>query len=264
MSTLISRQRALDHLNQLSVSAPEIALLDSILLVASQAIERHCGRSFGLEERDELHDGALSPILRLRHYPVVAIQRVAFGPRTVLQIRNDDPANARALVWVSDTGLTLVRVAAGATTSNAISFEDAPTVTDLVEAIVALAAGWSVAAADEDLGRATADLGVFPGSFSAKDAPASLAMHVRERSAYLVDAPRGFLISDEGWSYGPRHWRIVYTSGSPAIPEDIQEACAEWCAALFWQTKRDPGSIERAIMPASVRRLLASYRDWKI
>ncbi|MND00390.1 hypothetical protein D3C83_189830 [compost metagenome] len=59
------------------------------------------------------------------------------------------------------------------------------------------------------------------------------------------------------------------------MPEDVQEACAQWVATLFWQTKRDPGLAQEASpgsfsrsperhMAPSVRLLLAPYRTIRI
>ena len=36
-------------------------------------------------------------------------------------------------------------------------------------------------------------------------------------------------------------WRVVYTAGYDAIPDDVQEACAAIVAQLFYRAKRDPG-----------------------
>jgi hypothetical protein len=44
-----------------------------------------------------------------------------------------------------------------------------------------------------------------------------------------------------GWGGGINYWRVIYTAGYATVPEDVQEACAQWVAALFWQSKRDPG-----------------------
>ena len=59
------------------------------------------------------------------------------------------------------------------------------------------------------------------------------------------------------------------------IPDDVQEACAQWVAQLFWQTKRDPGLAHESIsggvaraalgtLPATVKTMLAPYRNWRL
>ncbi|HKQ88599.1 MAG TPA: hypothetical protein VJS43_17710, partial [Candidatus Acidoferrales bacterium] len=52
------------------------------------------------------------------------------------------------------------------------------------------------------------------------------------------------------WDGGVHHWRVRYSAGYSAVPDDVQEACAQWVAALFWQTKRDPG-LESETIPGS-------------
>ena len=77
------------------------------------------------------------------------------------------------------------------------------------------------------------------------------------------------------WDGGLHYWRVIYSAGFSDIPDDVQEACAEWVAQLFWQTKRDPGLASESIpgtasrvtlqnMPASVKLLLGPYRNWRV
>jgi hypothetical protein len=44
------------------------------------------------------------------------------------------------------------------------------------------------------------------------------------------------------------------------IPNDVQETCAEWTAALFWQTKSNPVEYS-ATPPAQVAPILNHYRQ---
>ncbi len=112
-------------------------------------------------------------------------------------------------------------------------------------------------------------------------------LHLQELSAFDVDADRGWLARAPaaplppdwrhllGWPGGRNYWRVVYTAGFATVPDDVQEACAEWVAALFWQTKRDPGLEHEIIygvtarvpvktMPVSVQLLLQPYVDHKL
>jgi len=119
---------------------------------------------------------------------------------------------------------------------------------------------------------------------------AYLRMHVLELSDYEVDAkprlagPRRRLAGGAGrlqrsaaadlvWGHRllarPLHRRLRHS------PRGRQEACAEWVALLFWQTKRDPAwQASRSPAPLSrvpvqgipehVQALLAPYRDYKL
>jgi len=51
----------------------------------------------------------------------------------------------------------------------------------------------------------------------------------------------------------------IYTAGYATIPEEVQEACAQWVAHLFWQTKENPAVYPDA-PTLSVAFLLDHYR----
>src|SRR5262249_6864083 len=121
------------------------------------------------------------------------------------------------------------------------------------------------------------------GALNAKDVQAELKIHLRELSTYEVEVNHGWLLRpfvglDEQrglWFGGPNYWRVVYTAGYATVPDDVQEACAQSVAALFWQTKRDPGLAHEAIhgavtrtvqhgVPESIQVLLLPYRDARL
>ena len=106
---------------------------------------------------------------------------------------------------------------------------------------------------------------------------ADLRLHKSELSGFAVDADRGILTRNHGylWDGGPHFWRVIYSAGYESVPDDVQEACAEWVAQLFWQTQRDPGLMRETVpgvderiplqdVPGSVKRLLAPYRNWRV
>lgn len=272
MSDLINQARALRNLNGQSLSAPQLAILDGVVSAASQAIEAHCRRAFGLVNRDERHDGQDDPVLLVHHYPIAAIDRVACSPTPVLIVANDSGAVQRATVRVVATGVILTRVASGVATVDTIAFASAPTLSGLATAIGALGNGWSASVAlSEFAPLASIDLAACPGTWAARAAPAELRMHVREVTDYELDARLGVLRRVLGWPGGASYYRVVYTAGYSAVPEDVQEACAQLAAQMYWQTKRDPGLASESMLqtlsrrpvegwPTSVRDLLAPYR----
>ncbi len=91
-------------------------------------------------------------------------------------------------------------------------------------------------------------------------------------SDFQVDRKRGWLIRGINalvtqwddpmavWTPGIDNYRIQYTAGYTQIPNDVQEACAEWVAALFWQTKSNP-VVYPATPPAHVALILNHYRQ---
>jgi len=42
------------------------------------------------------------------------------------------------------------------------------------------------------------------------------------------------------WTPAIDNYRVKYTAGYQTNPLDLQEACAEWVAALFWMSKNNP------------------------
>src|SRR5262249_47485778 len=160
------------------------------------------------------------------------------------------------------------------------------TLTAVAAAVNALGNGWSAAVAQAPGGSpAPHDLRALPRAPQAQDGAAELKIHLFEFSAYEVDAERGILFVGAGArdfaSGGNRggarvnYWRVLYTAGFSTVPEDVQEACAQWVAALFWQTKRDPGLAQEQVpsvvsrspfsdMPPGVKGLLLPYRTYSL
>lgn len=272
---LIARVRALSNLNNLSTTANENTTVDLLIRAVSQAIQRYCKRDFSLQNYDELYNGDGGDRLLLHHYPVLAVDRVATGPEAVLTITNTSSTNQRATVQVTSIGLTLVRVASGTTTiDSSVTWTANATLSAVATAIIALGNGWSATAISGHGNRAAGDLRPIQGALQAKDRNAELVLHNEELGDYDVDTSHGCLIRTGGWQQGTGNYRVIYTAGYETIPEDVQEACAEWVAALFYQTKRDPGFSQEQVpgvvsrssalsvkgMPPQVKALLASYR----
>jgi hypothetical protein len=271
MSDLIDRDRALRNLNGQTLTAPELAILDGLVSAASAAVECHCRRNFGLVNRDERHDGQDDDVLLLHHYPVAGLERVACAPTPVLSVRNESAGVQRASVRVLADGVALASVASGTPTTTTIAFASAPTLNALATAIAAVT-GWSANVLDADRGLfASADLAACPGTWAARAAAAELRMYTGEIHDYEFDARLGVLRRVLGWPGGVSSYRITYTAGFDDVPEDVQEACAQLAAQMFWQTKRDPGLAQEAITSivsrstvkgwsSSIRDLLAPYR----
>jgi hypothetical protein len=119
----------------------------------------------------------------------------------------------------------------------------------------------------------TADFGRIQGNLNcAGGAYGELKLHVIDVSDYQIDPNRGWLIRGVNamitqwddplniWTPGINNYRIVYTAGYAAVPEDVQEACAQWVAEMFWQTKDNPAVYPHA--PTSqVAFILDHYRQ---
>lgn len=278
MPDLITLDRALDNLNNLATTDDQNTTLAALITAVSCAIEKYCWQSFFDTSYDELYPGSLRSELILRHYPVLAVERVACMPVGVLRVSNNSPSNQRATVKVTSTGLELINVASGVATTNDIAFADQPTLSALAAAVIALGNGWSALVIDPNDGlRASADLRALQGAFGAMNVNADLKLHKIELSRFGVEARLGILTREHGmlWDGGMHFWRVIYSAGYENVPDDVQEACAEWVAQLFWQTQRDPGLASEKIsgiearvplqtMPGSAKLLLAPYRNWRV
>ncbi len=272
MPDLITLARAKYNIHR-TTTASEDTTLTELLKVCSSAIEKYCRRQFDSQDFDELYPGNVSDTLALRHFPLVKVSRVAYDPTTVLTVQNTG-SNQRATVRVTSTGLELIRVSSGTvTTDTSITWAGNATLTAVANAVTALGNGWQGQVKGDYGSWRSADLRDAQGHLNALNVEAPLKLHVRELSEFDVDDRRGWLRRDGGWDGGRNAWRVLYTAGWSTVPEDVQEACAEWVALLFWQTTRDPGSIMRrtadlteqqgrieAFIPANVRLLLRPYR----
>jgi len=296
-ANLITRERAIRNLNGYTPTATDNLVLDTLIAAVSSAICKFCRRSFAAQNYDELLNGNGQRRLFLQRFPILAVTSVRYRPVTVLKIINNDQAtNQIARVQVTATGLVLTRVASGVMFTSTLTYAGNVTLQALATAISALGNGWSA----QVVGASTGDYGLWPatdlyvqptfgdgmtsqGALTARGQFAELKMHTVELAGYQFDV-RGWLLraipytdpellhpEDLIWPAGIGNFRVQYTAGFVNVPEDIQEACAQWTAALFWQTKRDPGLSRAAIpgastvtpystMPPGVCELLLPYR----
>lgn len=274
MADLITLARAKYNVHRSTTAAEDITLAE-LIKACSSAVEKYCRRQFDSQEFDELYPGYAGDTLTLRHFPVVKVTRVASDPVTVLSVQNTATStNQRATARVTASGLELIRAASGAvTTDTSITWAGNATLTAVAAAVTALGNGWQGRVKGVYGPWPSADLRDFQGHLNALGQEAPLKLHVHELTEYDVDEQRGWLLRFGGWHGGRNAWRVIYTAGWTTVPEDVQEATAQWVALLFWQTKRDPGSIMRrtadlteqqgrleAHIPANVRLLLRPYR----
>lgn len=280
MADLITTARAKYNLAQSSFSAAEDTTIAALVTACSKAVRRYCRREFDSQAFDELYNGDGQERLLLRQHPVISVARIACAPTTVLRVTNTSASNQRATVAVASTGLTLVRVASGTTsTDTSVTWAGNATLSAVAAAVNALGNGWSASVPDATHNnRAAADLRAVQGALNALNVQAELRLHMVELSSYAIDAAHGWLLRSDGltsWTGGANYWRVLYTAGHATVPEDVQEACAEWVAALYWQTKRDPGLLQEVVpgvlartaerdVPRHVRALLLPHRNHDI
>jgi len=118
----------------------------------------------------------------------------------------------------------------------------------------------------------SADLRIRGALNCAQGTYGEIKMHVIELSDFQVDRKRGWLIRGINalvtqwddpmavFTPGLDNYRVLYTAGYATIPYDLQEACAEWVASLFWQSKSNP-SIYPSTPPPHVALILDNYKQ---
>ena len=295
---LITLQRSKDSNRQITDTSFDTRLALWITS-CSDWIEKYCKRPFYSLARDELYNGSGTKRLLLREYPVQLVTSVRYRPTTVMTIKNTAPTtNQRATVRVTSTGLTLIRVASGVSTTltTGLTFSANPTIDDLVTAVDAAAGNWDAKRVGDatDYGKwPSADLYVAPsygdglsslGSMNAaNNKEAELRLHTQEVSGFEFD-PRGWLIRATPytdpelfepevlqWPLGVNNFRVQYTAGYTTIPEAVQEACSIMTSQLWSLANRDPvqlntvtsttgTGVQPSDPPAAVMQLLQPYR----
>jgi hypothetical protein len=167
MPDLITPTRAQYALDSRTLSPAQLAIattqLPALITAASKAIERHCGRFFGLASYDRVYTPRLGQWdknepdqVYLEQFPVTALSRVSGGRVTALKVSNADRVNnqraALSLTYTGDpevqlsfTGVQLTWVAAGVANAASLAFAAYPTVQALATAIAAVGSGWTAA-----------------------------------------------------------------------------------------------------------------------
>lgn len=284
MADLIDLTRAKYGLGQAITTAnytldtAEETTLSALITAISKAIKAFCKRQFDSQTFDQFYSGNGENFLQLREYPILSITRMAEGPKELIAVKNTSwPTNSRATIRTTSTALVLVHTASGASTTNTLTFADSDkdTLGELVTAINALGSGWSARLLDTNYSTwASADLTALQGVFDCSNSKeALLKIHVNEVSDYTTDDLRGILYNSCNWVPGILNYRVTYTAGYATVPEDVQEACAQWVIEEFWKTKRDPaqqtkvdaaanflGLFSASLMPQRVKGLLLPYK----
>jgi hypothetical protein len=290
-------------------ASPNASLVSALITGCSWAMTRYCQRQFIKQTYDELYNGNAQRQLILRNYPLLSVESVRYRPVTVLKITNTLVANVQARVNVTSTGLKLVSVNAGVTTTvtAGLTFAGNVSLTALAAAVNAVGNSWSAVVVGDTNnygGWPSADL-YCPNGISGSNDPgvegqgalqcvagsyAELKMHTYELQGWQSDTRQGWLLraipytdpellhpEDLIWPLGVNNFRIQYTAGYATVPEDVQEACAQYVSHLYNLAQRDPALMHQVPVsnttsgwadtysgkygpPAPVRALLATYK----
>src|SRR5260370_3659550 len=118
-------------------------VLSTLITAASRAIRKYCRRDFTPTTYDELFSGTGDRRLFLRQMPLLSVQSVRYRPVTVLKITNNLANTPQARVSVTSTGLKLIRVTSGvSTTDTSINFSGNVTILAVQNAVTPFATTW--------------------------------------------------------------------------------------------------------------------------
>lgn len=264
--------------------ASDERVLAGLIASISDAVRKHCRRHFSLASWDEISRPDGEGLILLREYPVQEVLSLRHSPQVVLEVSNTDTTtNQQARVTVTDTGLTLTRVASGTkSVDTSVLWSSHTTLQGVATQINTLSAsGWSARV----IGSTTGDYGLWPsvdlyvppsfgdglrsqGALDCRGKWAGLTLHVGESAEYDWD-PRGWVQvgnTESIWG-NPGAWqgmnepiglplggtyRVQYSAGYATIPPAVQEAAILWISQLWYQVSRDPLLSQTSTSSSSV------------
>jgi len=270
MPDLITRARAKQAIPD--VPSADDTLIDVLVTAASDAIHEYCRRIFPLASYDEVTDGRRGR-LALKQFPIISVSRIAVADRAALLLSNASASiNQRATARLTSTGLVLVRVASGVTTTDSsILWIGNATLQAVANAVNALGSGWTATVPDGDALMASADLRPQGVAKPCIPSAAEFFVHNLEKPADRIDADAGFVYGV--FPEGCGNVRVEYSAGYSTVPEVIQQACAMLVAQWYSEGKHDAARRFDGLgdaqytrftpqgLPDSVRRLLAPWRN---
>jgi hypothetical protein len=260
--------------------------INTLITVSSRAISRYCKRRFIQADYDELYSGRAERQLLVRNYPINSVKSVRYRPVTVLKITNTLANTPQARVSVTSTAIVLTRVTSGiASTDATLTFAANVSILALQNAVAAVGNGWSAAGQGYDPWP-SADLYCPNGTvadpyFTAAGqgalqcvagSYAELKMHTYELQGYQINAREGGLLraipytdpellhpEDLIFPLGVNNFRVQYNAGYAlaAMPDDLQEACAQLVAYHF---RLGPRETPNVAIPPVVAQYLGTYR----
>jgi len=251
MADLITLARAKETLAaDTSFSSGEDDTINNLIDACSAAIRKYCRREFDSQEFDHLFTGRMQRHLMLRETPIISVASVRYNPITVMKIKNTSSSNQRATAAATSSGLSLTKVASGSSdTDTSISWSGNATLSAVAAAVNALGSGWTAEVISGYEDWPSADIKE-QGAYHCKDAFAGIKLHIDELSEFDIDFLRGWLTRNMAidvtstphygpcWGGGTNFWRVIYTAGYSSVPEDVQEACAEWIAHIYFRTQQ--------------------------
>lgn len=179
--------------------------------------------------------------IKLRHWPVTAVRRVAYGSTIAITVNATTSTDVRATVTVTESAVVLKRWDTDGTASTStLAFTDYPTTGGMATAIAAVS-GWSATATSNYL---SAELFPVAGADALANA-IYLDVPDIEDAPIWADMDTGLLKVASGVMVGTsevaRPVLVDYDAGYSTVPYDVEQACLEVAAMIYRQRRYDTG-----------------------
>lgn len=279
-----------------SLCASSPSAVEALVNAASTAIRAECKRRFTQGTYTEYYSGTIPERDRLQElvlaeYPIVSISRLAGASDTALNVaQTDTVTNQRATVATNTAGVTVMRIASGVIYSNFFPYSEYPTIAALATAIADLGAGWATVPQTPYALWPSADLRAMQGAVTCLGEGIGTGLEIFTEDITEM-AWNGQMFGAFGDTYGWRlnptaaiiagsfptgtlNIRVDYVGGYAIIPEDLQQATAQYAWEIFqatrftmYQTSETMGpysqsnAMPKVAMSPLVRQLIGNYRD---
>lgn len=217
-------------------------LLTNLIDRATSAIESYCDRKFKSRSyRLERYDGDGTELLFLRQKPIVGINSISLGSRTVLTVNCTDADAVHASVDVDSDGVTLNQINGTGNGVSNLTFSSYATISAMGAKIDSYT-GWDVTVETTYNNYRASDLLDLYGAYCLND---SLYMQIpdtpiQDFTVYKEGGLQmGIIHRNAGWTSGTMNVIITYTAGYTTIPYDVEQACIQLAGALYNMGKRD-------------------------
>lgn len=257
LSTVDSLQ-AYASLAGCDVTVPQ---MESLINAASAWIERVAGRKFKARDYVQWYNGQWQEQLSLEQFPVLYVQRIAYGNSIALNISYSGNS-VQTTVTTSETALTLRQTtAAGVTTASTLLLATYPTWSTLAAAIN-LIAGFSATVGTADGPSNELAPGIY-ADFGNSGGTVYVYYPTFDQPTRFVDRAAGIVgFAGSGWApwgystptmgnniiyptgafmpVGFQGIMIKYRAGYETIPADIEMLCNEIASYMYYQGKSNP------------------------
>jgi len=243
-----------------SVPASDGPVISKLGNVASASFEAYTDRHILAADYTEDFAGFDDYTFHTQQFPIITVYRLQFM-RTPAMSLTYTASNPFASVDVTETDITLKRIVAGATSTDAtFSFADYPTFTLLAAAVNGVS-GWSAEALSNYGNWPTSEI-VEPGTRSAAGSLAYLEVYSQDLP-YRVQGDTGEIYSPFGFLRGYyKRYRIKYRAGYECVPDDVAGCVAEMAALLYQQRGINPNLASESLGQYSYSNV--TTRNWEL